>query len=99
NDKVRALAEQVKADGGVMPGIITLGVVDGVTYLIDGQHRRESSCAHSRASSAELPDPLLRATVGLTYVMLARQLLLGQAGRAGLIKPMHRGPEHIRAGR
>lgn len=42
NDKVRALAEQLKIDDGVMPGIITLGIVDGVTYLIDGQHRREA---------------------------------------------------------
>lgn len=42
NEKVRQLAEQLKEDGGVMPGIITLGVVGGVTYLIDGQHRRES---------------------------------------------------------
>jgi hypothetical protein len=42
NEKVRVLAEQLKEDGGVMPGIITLGVVDGVTYLIDGQHRREA---------------------------------------------------------
>jgi hypothetical protein len=42
NEKVRALAEQLKADGGVMPGIITLGIIDGATYLIDGQHRREA---------------------------------------------------------
>lgn len=42
NEKVRALAEQLKVDRGVMPGIITLGVIDGVTYLIDGQHRREA---------------------------------------------------------
>lgn len=42
NEKVRTLAEQLKEDDGVMPGIITLGVVDGVTYLIDGQHRREA---------------------------------------------------------
>lgn len=42
NEKVRALAEQLKADGGVMPGIITLGVINGTTYLVDGQHRREA---------------------------------------------------------
>ena len=40
NDKVRALAEQLKNAGGVWPGIITLGVLDGRTYLIDGQHRK-----------------------------------------------------------
>lgn len=40
NEKVRALAEQLKADSGVWPGIVTLGVLDGDTYIIDGQHRR-----------------------------------------------------------
>jgi hypothetical protein len=40
NDKVRALAEQLKEDGGVLPGIITLGVLDSKTYIVDGQHRR-----------------------------------------------------------
>lgn len=39
NRKVLALAEQLKTDGGVWPGIITLGVLAGETYLIDGQHR------------------------------------------------------------
>lgn len=39
NRKVLALAEQLKADGGVWPGIVTLGVLAGETYLIDGQHR------------------------------------------------------------
>lgn len=42
NDKVRALAEQLKADGGVIPGVITLGVLQGDTYVIDGQHRLTS---------------------------------------------------------
>lgn len=39
NRKVLALAEQLKTDGGVWPGIVTLGVFGGDTYLIDGQHR------------------------------------------------------------
>ena len=39
NRKVLALAEQLKVDGGVWPGIITLGVFEGETYIIDGQHR------------------------------------------------------------
>ena len=39
NRKVLALAEQLKTDGGVWPGIVTLGVFNGETYLIDGQHR------------------------------------------------------------
>lgn len=39
NRKVLALAEQLKTEGGVWPGIVTLGVLNGETYLIDGQHR------------------------------------------------------------
>ena len=39
NEKVIALAGQIKAQG-VLPGIITLGVLDkGDTYILDGQHR------------------------------------------------------------
>lgn len=40
--KVEALVDQVKADGGVLPGIITLGVVDRAIYIVDGQHRAEA---------------------------------------------------------
>lgn len=39
NSKVRAIAESIKRDGGVIPGILTLGVYDGVYWTIDGQHR------------------------------------------------------------
>jgi hypothetical protein len=44
NAKVNALAEELKANGGIMPGIITLGTIAGdkSTYLVDGQHRKES---------------------------------------------------------
>jgi hypothetical protein len=42
NEKVRALAEEMKQDGGVWPGIITLGMLDGKCYLMDGQHRKAS---------------------------------------------------------
>ncbi len=42
NDKVRALAESMKVDGGVWPGTVTLGIWNGVTYVIDGQHRKAS---------------------------------------------------------
>lgn len=42
NEKVRALAEQVAADGGVLPGILTFGSLGDQRYLIDGQHRREA---------------------------------------------------------
>ena len=40
NEKVRALAEELKTESGVWPGIITLGVLEGITYVIDGQHRK-----------------------------------------------------------
>lgn len=39
NAKVLALAERLKQDGGVVPGIITLGILNGIWYIIDGQHR------------------------------------------------------------
>lgn len=39
NAKVRELAETIKADGGVVPGMLTLGVLDGAYWIIDGQHR------------------------------------------------------------
>ena len=37
--KVVELVGELKAEGGVVPGILTLGKLDGKTYLIDGQHR------------------------------------------------------------
>jgi hypothetical protein len=39
--KVLAFAEELKTNGGVISGIITLGILDGETYLVDGQHRVE----------------------------------------------------------
>lgn len=39
NAKIVALAETIKDNGGVVPGIITLGRIDKKTYIIDGQHR------------------------------------------------------------
>ncbi len=36
--KVLALAEEIKQTG-VLPGVITLGVLDGEVYTVDGQHR------------------------------------------------------------
>ncbi len=40
NEKVRKVAQQIKDDGGVIPGIICFGVLDKITYLLDGQQRR-----------------------------------------------------------
>lgn len=42
NDKVRVVAEDLKHNDGVIPGILTLGELGRETYLIDGQHRREA---------------------------------------------------------
>jgi hypothetical protein len=44
NEKVRRLAEEMKADGVSIPGVLTLGQVGnrGPLYLVDGQHRVEA---------------------------------------------------------
>lgn len=42
NEKVRQLADTIKDDGGVIPGVITIGVIGKQKYLLDGQHRREA---------------------------------------------------------
>jgi hypothetical protein len=44
NDKVRLLAEQIKLDRGVIPGILTFGTLPGDKrmWLVDGQHRVEA---------------------------------------------------------
>lgn len=39
NAKVLEVAEEIKANDGVLPGIITLGVLGSDRFLIDGQHR------------------------------------------------------------
>lgn len=39
NKKVEALALVIRTDGGIVPGVITLGVLGKDTYLLDGQHR------------------------------------------------------------
>jgi hypothetical protein len=41
NAKVSELANEIKVSE-VIPGILTLGVLNGETYLLDGQHRREA---------------------------------------------------------
>lgn len=42
NSRVQAVAEKVRANGGVLPGTITLGIVGKETFLVDGQHRCEA---------------------------------------------------------
>lgn len=47
NEKVKAIAEEMKQVGGVVSGVITLGIIekgrkDAGIYLVDGQHRIEA---------------------------------------------------------
>lgn len=39
NAKVEEVARQIAEDRGVLPGIVTLGVLDKEVYIVDGQHR------------------------------------------------------------
>lgn len=39
NEKVRALAAQIRDDGAVIPGMLTIGKLGGDMYIVDGQHR------------------------------------------------------------
>lgn len=45
NEKVRMLAEEVKSNGGFVPGIVTLGTISGskTVFILDGQHRRHAA--------------------------------------------------------
>ena len=45
NSKVLGLAEDIKSDGGIVPGVITLGTIGERKdhYIIDGQHRLEAA--------------------------------------------------------
>lgn len=42
NAKVIALAQTIKEDGGVIPGVLTIGVFDRQKWLLDGQHRAQA---------------------------------------------------------
>jgi hypothetical protein len=42
NRRVWELAQTMRSNGGVWPGVVTLGIWDGQTFIIDGQHRRRS---------------------------------------------------------
>lgn len=41
NDKVNELAREI-AETEIIPGTLTIGVIDKVQYIVDGQHRREA---------------------------------------------------------
>lgn len=92
NERVRLLAEQIKADGGVVPGILTFGILGGQRYLIDGQHRREafllSACAKGYAdvrngffdSMADMGEEFVRLNSSLVR-MRPDDMLRGMEGR------------------
>lgn len=42
NAKVAALGEELKNNGGVFPGVLTIGLLKSQKYLVDGQHRCEA---------------------------------------------------------
>jgi hypothetical protein len=72
NAKVAAVAVEITKDRGVLPGVLTLGVYNGDTYIVDGQHRlaafESSGCDTGYAdvrtmfatSMAELADEYVR---------------------------------------
>jgi hypothetical protein len=66
NDKVLSVAEQMKIDGGIIPGILTLGRLgtDKTIYIVDGQHRLEAF------KIADLPECLVDARM-CTYTSMA----------------------------
>lgn len=39
NAAVLEVAQEILREGGIVPGMITLGVLNGVIYVVDGQHR------------------------------------------------------------
>jgi hypothetical protein len=39
NAKVEDVTREIQGSRGVVPGILTVGVLDGETYIVDGQHR------------------------------------------------------------
>lgn len=42
NDKLVSLSQEIARNDGIVPGVLTLGVLDKQRWLIDGQHRREA---------------------------------------------------------
>src|SRR6185503_10352812 len=46
NAKVRSLVDELKTEGGIVPGVVTLGTLPGenkgMPYIVDGQHRLEA---------------------------------------------------------
>lgn len=42
NAKVKGIAVEMQGNGGVVSGYLTIGILNGIRYLVDGQHRREA---------------------------------------------------------
>jgi hypothetical protein len=42
NAKLMEVAAEIKADGGMITGILVFGILNGAKYLLDGQHRRKA---------------------------------------------------------
>lgn len=42
NSKVTELSESLKTNGGIMSGVLTVGILSGEKYIVDGQHRIEA---------------------------------------------------------
>lgn len=82
NDKVRMIADQIRDDGGVIPGVITIGkLVSGRhagEYLLDGQHRVEafriSECAEALADIRYVEFESM-AEMGAEFVALNSQIV------------------------
>lgn len=75
NAKVRAIAEDLKHNGGVVSGILTLGRIRGekTTYLMDGQHRVEAgkqSCLKEMIADVRVCTFDSLAEMGAEYVKL-----------------------------
>jgi hypothetical protein len=73
NAKVMELMGQIRESQGLIPGVIHLGVVKGVIYLLDGQHRLHafelSLCPVGRAHFVTLPFESIGA-MGETFAKL-----------------------------
>jgi hypothetical protein len=75
NAKVRELAGELRANGGIIPGVITLGKVagDSAIYLLDGQHRRLAAILselNEFIADVRMPDFTDMAEMGEEYVRL-----------------------------
>lgn len=81
-EKVRDIAEIIKAHGGVIPGVLTIGVLrgsrDAGEFLIDGQHRVEafrlSECSEAIADVRFVEFDSM-ASMGEEFVRLNSQIV------------------------